>query len=285
LYEVGAITQHAIISGEATAIEQPRARGNVRLTTKLRAGRSVLHSLYQAGSSKCLFPRGSRSDLDAVILNTAGGVTGGDEFFFAAHAGRDTCLSITTQACERAYKAQPDQIGQVQNTLRVSGNARINWVPQETILFNHSALNRRLSVEMDPGASLLMVEPVVFGRAAMGESLTQASFNDRIEIRRQGTPLYVDATQLHGDVAGHLAPPFLAGGAGAMASLAFVDDSAEAHLPHLRDLLPDTAGASLMGVDTLVLRLLAEDSFSLRRSLLPVLRLLNNGHVPRCWMI
>lgn len=253
--------------------------------TKLMQGRSVVDKLYQAGSAKCLFPRSSGTALDAVLLNTAGGVTGGDRLAVSLHATAGSCLSVTTQACERAYKAQPGEVGQVRNTLHVGAGARVNWLPQETILFDGSALDRRLSVALEPEASLLLVEPLVFGRAAMGEVLNRAFLTDRIDIRRRGTPIYIDSIRLQGNVAAHLARRFIADGAGAMAALIYVTADAEAQLPSLRRLLPETAGASLIGDDVLVARFLARDSFALRRGLLPVLQLLNNDEIPRCWMI
>lgn len=277
-----AINQHTII---AKAAQQPRARGTASLSVRNRAGKNVIGDLYQSGSSKCLFPRSAHPAMDAVILNTAGGVTGGDKFAFTGHAAPGSALTLTTQACERVYKAQPSQVGEIDNALKIDSKARINWLPQETILFDHAALERRLTVELARDASFLMLEALVFGRAAMGEVLSHASLRDRIEITRDGVPLFMDATHLQGNVSAHLAKPNTANGAGAMATLIFVHASAEAELPKLRALLPETAGASLLAPDTLILRLLASDSFLLRQSLLPIMLLLNNGHVPRCWMI
>ncbi|AAV94994.1 urease accessory protein UreD [Ruegeria pomeroyi] len=257
----------------------------MELTTKLVGTCSALDRLYQSGSAKCLFPRNSRAGLEAVLLNTAGGVTGGDRLSFSAQVRAGTRLSVTTQACERAYRAQPGETGQVRNHLSVATGARMNWLPQETILYDGSSLDRRLSVEIEPGASLLMVEPLVFGRIEMGESLNDARFCDRIEITRRGRPIFLDATRLQGGIAAHLAKPFIANGAGAMALLVYLAENAEAVLPRLRQMLPECAGASLIGEDLLVMRVLAADSFLLRQSLLPALRLLNNNEIPRCWTI
>jgi urease accessory protein len=279
------ITQHAGITIAPVVAVQPRAIGNVVLSTKLRADRTVLDKLRQSGSSKCLFPRSASNRFEAVLLNTAGGVTGGDRFSVSIEAGEGTTLTTSTQAFERAYKAQPDQVGRINNSVRIGSNARLNWLPQETILFNGSSVERRLMIDMAQDASLLMVEPMVFGRAAMGETLTSASFKDRIEIRRDGLPIYLDAMTLTGDVHAHLANPVVANGACAMASVVYVGGDAEAHLAPLRAILPETAGASLILEDVLVLRLLAEDSFALRQTLIPVLHRLNGGDLPRCWMI
>lgn len=282
--EVAPITQHADISRSAS-IGPPRAVGKLRLRTKRAGAVTTLDRLHQSGSFKCLFPRPTSLGFEAVLLNTAGGVTGGDQFSLSVHAAKGTTMTLTTQTCERAYKAQPDQTGKLRNHLNVGPGARINWLPQETILFNGSALDRRLNVDLAADASLLMVEPLIFGRPAMGEVLRNLRIRDRIEIRREGRPLFMDAMTLTGDVQAHLADPFVAGGAGAMALVVMVAANAESHLPTLRAALPDTGGASLIGKDVLVMRVLAEDGFALRTILLPILKCLNQGDFPRCWMI
>ena len=182
----------------------------------------------------------------AVLVNTAGGVTGGDDFRMSATAGPGTKLTLTTQAAERAYRARAGETGRIDNRLTLADGARLHWLPQDTILFEGSALRRRMRVDMAPSARLLLVEPVIFGRMAMDEALRDASFHDRIEIRRDGDPVYLDAMRLGGDVQAHLSRPFVAGGARAMASLVLAAPDAEAMLPRVRQMLPDTAGASLL---------------------------------------
>ncbi|UWQ93934.1 urease accessory protein UreD (plasmid) [Rhodobacteraceae bacterium M382] len=257
----------------------------MRVSTKRVGGRTVLDGLRQSGSFKCLFPKARGGTMDAVLLNTAGGITGGDQFSFSGHVAANTALTLTTQACERAYRAQPNQTGQIRNRIRVEPGARLNWLPQETILFNGSALDRRLNINLALDASLLMVEPMVFGRPAMGETLTDIRFRDRIEIRREGAPLFLDSVVLSGDLHAHLSKPFIANGAGATALTVLVAEDAERHLGPLREVLPETGGVSMIQSDVLVLRLLAVDDFTLRQTLLPVLQRLNGSDLPRCWMI
>ncbi|SLN74309.1 Urease accessory protein UreD [Roseovarius gaetbuli] len=240
--------------------------------------------LRQSGAMKSLFPRPNSSALQAVLINTAGGVTGGDDFSLTARAGEKTSLSLTTQAAERAYRAQPGQTARIRNRLFVGRDARLDWVPQETILYDGSALNRSLCVEMEEQARLLLVEPLIFGRSAMGEVLGNALFKDRIEVRRQGAPLFLDAMTLRGDIAAHMALPHIAAGAGAMALLVYVAPDAMAQLDPVRDMLPETAGASLIRADLLTLRILACDGYALRQSLVPILRYLTNQTLPRSWM-
>lgn len=245
----------------------------------------MLDKFRQSGSFKCLFPKTTMSDLDAVLLNTAGGVTGGDSFRFSGKAAEGTALTLTTQACERAYKAQPDECGQITNHLTVEAGARLNWLPQETILFNGSALERRLRIDMAPDAEVLMVEPLVFGRAAMGEMLTDIRLRDQIEIRSEGSLVFLDTIRFSGNWHSHLFKPHIANGAGAMTLIVFVSKAAEARLDSIRKMLPDTAGATMIRKDLLVARVLADNSFALRRTLMPVLRRLNKDTLPRCWML
>jgi len=174
---------------------QPRAIGVGRVTTKLRDGRTVLDLLHQQGSLRVLFPRTHGTALDAVMLNTGGGITGGDRFQMNASAGAGCHLVLTTQAAERAYRAQPGEIGRVETELHVGAGARLDWLPQETLLFEGSALSRQLRIELAPDARLLMVEPVIFGRAEMGEVLHDLLFRDRVDIVRDGKPKFADRTR------------------------------------------------------------------------------------------
>ncbi|MEZ5716161.1 MAG: urease accessory protein UreD [Paracoccaceae bacterium] len=272
-------------TGPTAAPRQPRAKGAVRLSVKPRDGKSVLDGLYQSGSFKALFPHGAETTAQAVLVNTAGGITGGDRFDIAARAETGTALSLTTQAAERAYCAQPGETGQLRTALSVAPGARIDWLPQETILYRGCALDRRLDVDLSGDARFLMAETLVFGRAAMGESLTRGLLRDRVDIRRDGLPLYLDAVTLEGDIARHLARPGIAGGAGALTTLVYVAPDAEAHLAPLRALLPDSAGASLLAPDVLVMRGLATDSHALRQYLIPALTRLSGRALPRPWML
>jgi len=278
------ITRPAPISLPTNTGAQPRAVGSVMMSTKTAAGRSALEDLRQSGAMKALFPRPDTAALQAIVINTAGGVTGGDNFTLTARAGENSHLSLTTQAAERAYQAQPEQIASVSNRLFASRGARIDWLPQETILYESCAMRRQMSVELDEGASLLLVEPLVFGRAAMGEVLRHGSFSDRIDIRRKGQPLYLDAMTLQGDIAGHLASSGVAAGAGALATVVYVAADAERHLAPVRASLPEMAGVSLIQSDLLVARILAPDSFALRQSLIPIPKHLTNDALPRSWI-
>lgn len=263
---------------------QPRARGLLRLSSKRRGALSVIDALYQSGATKALFPQG-REHLEAVTLNTAGGITGGDVFRIEAEAGPGSRLTLTTQAAERAYRAQRGETGRVTSRLVVGAEARLDWLPQELILFDGASLDRRLDIDLAPTARLLMVEPMIFGRRAMGERLASVRFRDRVAIRRDGQPIYLDGMALDGNLEKALARTSVGGGASAAATLVYAAPDAPAHLPALRALLPKTGGASLLSDGVLSLRCLAADGFHLRRALLPILDRLTGHTLPTSWRL
>lgn len=248
-------------------------------------GKTRLGRLHHSGSSKLVLPRAQGAGAQAVAVNTAGGITGGDHFELELEVREGAHLSVTTQAAERAYQAQPGEIGTLRTIASVGAGARLDWLPQELILFDRCALSRKLEIDLAKDASLLMVEPMVFGRGAMGETLKSVTFQDRICIRRDGALVYLDAMALHGDAAAHLARPAIAGGAGAMASVVFAGPDAGDALAGVRALLPRTAGATVLDAGLLVVRLLAADGFELRRSLIPILEHLAHSAVPKSWRL
>lgn len=265
---------------------QPRAIGSARVSVYGdAAGTTRLRDLRQSGSLKLVFPETYRKDVEVILANTAGGITGGDCFDLEIELQDAATLSLTTQAAERAYRAQTGEVGRVTTRLTVRDGGCLQWLPQELILYDRCALRRHLEISLGAQARLLMVESVVFGRAAMPETLNDVLFQDRIKIKQDGRPLYVDGMDLRGNATAHLARQAIAGGAGAMASVVMVAPEVETKLPVLRALLPTTAGASLLGEGVLVLRLLANDSFELRHTLLPVLEHLTNNTLPASWRL
>ncbi len=261
----------------------PRAEGRLTVSSKARDGENALDTLRTSGCLKTLFPL-SRGPLEIIAINTSGGLTSGDQIGIEARAGAASHMSLTTQAAERAYRAA-DGPATVTARLTVEDGATLFWLPQELILFDGAALHRRLEIALAPTSRLLMVEPIVFGRAAMGETVDQLAFRDRIRITRRDQPLYADGIDLIGDARAHLAHPATARRAGAIASLIYVAPDAEAHLQAAREMLPPTGGATLLQPDMLALRLAAPDSFQLRRHLLPILDRLSRNTLPKSWRL
>ncbi|WP_348644669.1 urease accessory protein UreD [Yoonia sp. F2084L] len=254
------------------------------LSAKRRGTISVIDELHQSGCMRVLFPHGLGA-LDAVLINTSGGVTGGDNIAVSGAVGVGSTLRLTTQASERAYRAQPHETARITTTLSVADGASLQWLPQEIILFEGCRLDRQLDLALAPGAKALLVEPVVFGRAAMGEVLTDIMLRDRIAITQDGQPIYLDRVVIDGDAVARLAGPATAGGMGAMASFVYAAPDADARIARVRALLPQTGGASLLADDLLVGRVVAADGYLLRRSLIPIIELLSGATVPKTWRL
>ena len=260
-----------------------RSRGCGRIAVAADAGATRLARLYQDGCGKIRLPRDARAEgLEAVLINTAGGVTGGDRLAWAAEAGPGARLTLTTQACEKVYRAR-DGAAEVRTTLTLDEGARLDWLPQETILFDGGALSRTLEADLAADARLLAVEAVVLGRTAMAETVGAGSLRDRWRIRREGRLLFADDLRLEGPVADLAARAAVLGGARAFASLLLVDDHAARLLEPLRAALGPLGGASAFD-GRLFARVAAADGFALRRVLMPALTLLRGGApLPRVW--
>lgn len=268
----------------ATPVLPPRARGQAEVSVADYGGTTRIAGLRQQGSMKLLFPR-SYDRVTAVALNTSGGVTGGDNFDLSATAQVGTQLTVTTQAAERAYAAMAGEIGQIRNRLRVENGAQLHWVPQETILFDNAAIDRRLTAEIEGDGELLIVEPLIFGRVAMGETVKTLNFRDRIDITRDGQLIYADRARIDDAALTRAAGLSTLSGQLAAVNVVFAAPRAESLLPTVRDLLPSTGGASLIRDDLLVARILAPLGYDLRSALVPILETITGTALPRPWMI
>ena len=246
-----------------------------------------LARLYHAGAARALFPRPLRPGRpEAVLLNTAGGLTGGDRMAIDVTWGAQSAAAVTTQAAEKIYRAG-DGDARIDTRLTVGDGARADWLPQETILFDNARLSRTTTIDAAPGARVLAAEALVLGRAAMGETITATAVSDRWRVSRGGRLVFADALRLDRDLARALAGGACLAGHRALATVLYLAPDAEARLDGARDALgangeAGTAGASAWD-GLLVARLLAPDGLTLRRRLATLLAWLSDSPLPRIW--
>ena len=272
-------------AGEEGTTRPQRARGLGRLAAKASAGGTRLDVLFQEGCAKIRLPKTFDGTMEAVLINTAGGLTGGDHIGWRLAAGAGTRLTATTQACERVYKASAST-ATVEARIEVGAGARVDWLPQETILFDRASISRRLEVDLAEDATFLAVEAVLLGRKAMGERMEAGLFRDRWRIRRGGRLIHAEEACLAGDVAALADERAVLTGARAFATMLFCGRDAEAHLEPLRRLLHGVEGGASHWQDKLVVRLATEDGFALRKKLIPLISHLRNGAgVPKVWTL
>ncbi|AYG60132.1 urease accessory protein UreD [Rhizobium jaguaris] len=267
----------------AASTRPQRARGRGHLAAKALDGRTRLAELFQEGAAKIRLPDTFDSSMEAVIINTAGGLTGGDRMDWSIVAAPGTRIDVTTQACEKIYKASAGT-AEVVTSIRVGAGARVDWLPQETILFDRASLSRRLDVDLDETAEFLAVEAILLGRKAMGEAMAQGLFRDRWRIRRAGRLIHAEELLLDGDVAALTAEHAVLSGQVAFATLFYAGPLAETYLAKVRPLVDGHMGGVSQWRDKLVARLAAPDGFALRKILIPVISALRNGTpVPKVW--
>lgn len=260
-----------------------RARGELLLDVKCRDGVTTLADLRQDGCMKARFPR-PVDWMEAVTLNSSGGIAGGDQVRSSIRVGHGAQLTIAAQAAERFYRALPDDApSHIRTTLRIEAGACAEWLPQDSILFDCCAIDRVLDVDIATGGWFLGLETLVFGRAAMGETIATARIADTIRIRHGGRLVLHDAIRMNGDIAPALARTAIASGAAALATIVLVGAETPP-LDTLRDALaPHDAGVSVWE-GMLIARIVARDSATLRGAIVPALHILRAGRaLPRVW--
>ena len=264
-----------------------RAVGELRVAVKRFGTETVLDELRQVGCLKARFPRRIVSGwMDVVMLNTGGGVAGGDRLDLAFDVGSGGQVTIAAQAAERFYRALvADAPSRVRTKLAVGDGAALEWLPQETILFDRSAVDRRLEVELAPDARFLGVETLVFGRTAMGERVREGWLRDLIRVRRGGELLLHDAIRIDGAVEETLRRAAAGAGAAVVATLVYVAPDVATRLESVRAALGSAqAGASVWN-GMLVARILGSSSASVRSTVVAVLNVLREDRpLPRVWL-
>jgi urease accessory protein len=255
-----------------------RAVGHIALSVKHSPGGSRREHVHEDGALRVRFPNSSHAGtLDAVIVNTAGGMTGGDNFAIDISVGAGAHLTATTAAAEKIYRSlgPPAEIGV---KLDVGSGAALAWLPQETILFE-------IDVDLARDARLILAEAIVFGRSAMGESVVHGHFFDRWRVRVGGALAFAESLRLDGAIAEKLARRAIARGGVAVASvLKFPGD--ENGVAAVRAMASSFAGE--VGVSAwngiVLARLVAPDGAALRRDLIGVLTALSDLPPPRLWL-
>ena len=251
-----------------------RSRGEVLL----RYGRTGVRDLRESGSSKLRLPRGSD---EAILINTSGGLAGGDRIDVALAVESGARLAVTSQAAERIYRSL-GPAAQIECRFDVAENATLHWLPQETIQFEGSKISRHIEAQVAPGAELLLVESFILGRSAMGEEIAHTEISDSWDIHCGGKLVHAERFRL-----GPVLPRGNAGlaKARAFATLLLISPDAEKRAAALAPLLAEMGAVSCWN-GKLLARLTAEDGMKLRKALVLALAAATGGKgLPRVWSL
>ncbi len=261
-----------------------RASGRGECFVKARGKLTVVERLWQQGCAKLRLPKSADGDFEVIMINSSGGLTGGDRLDWAFKAEAGCAMTVTTQACEKVY-ASLGGPADVSTVMSIAAGAHVNWLPQETILYDQAQLSRSLTVDLEAGATALIVEPVLLGRLAMDETLVSGLFRDSWTIRRDGKTIHAEAFRLGPDIDEQKKQAAVLKGANAFATLLLLDPDCEHLLEPARAIIGDKGGASFWN-GKLLARLIDEDGYALRHRLVPLISLLNKqASLPKCWSL
>jgi len=263
-----------------------RARGFARFGFVPGCDGPRLTDLRQQGCAKLMLPKVHGPVPEAVFLNTAGGLTGGDRLTLTGKIGDGCHVTATTQTAERGY-ASASGAASVYVDFAVGADARLDWLPQETILFDRAAIDRKTRIDLGPGAEVLLAETICLGRHAMGETVHELALTDRREVTRGGSPVWLDPLRLN-SADGEFSSVARLGSNRVISTIALVAQGAEDGVEPLLARLeahPDLMTAVSGWDGRLVARLASRDLFPLKRALVAALTHLRGVPMPRVWQV
>ena len=253
-------------------------------TFAARAGRTAIDRLREGGALRLRQSRAAACE--ALIVNTGGGIVGGDQLTLDITLAAGATVTMTSVAAEKIYRSA-GPAASIETRLTLGRGARLDWLPQETILFDGARLARRFTVEMAADATLLAAETMVFGRLASDETSIDGALRDGWRVRRGGALIFADETRLDGAIGATLDRPALGGGARAAALVLLVAPQAESLVEAARaaiePLRPTVEGGASARDRLLAVRLLSRDPERLRAAVVAVLGPLRAMPLPRAW--
>lgn len=274
----------SVAASPSDAMQLPgyvRADARIRARFAAQGGATGVAELYETGGYRLRFPRGPRCE--AVIVNTGGGVAGGDRVAMSFAADPGANVTCTTTAAEKIYRSD-GAAARIDVELGLAAGASFAWLPQETILFDAAALRRRLDVSLAADSRLTLLECVTFGRGAMGETCARGAFHDSWRVRRGGRLVFAEEMRFDGAIDSLLDRIAIGAGARAAATLLHVAPDASERLDALRAApeAPGCEAAASAWDGLLVARFVSPLPQALRRAVMAAAKTLD-APVPRLW--
>jgi urease accessory protein len=282
---------HAPVTWRPSDYDLQRADGSSRIVLSGSENGTRIKELFQRSPLRIMFPRTVAGTVEeAVLVNTAGGIAGGDRLECGVTALANASIAVTSQAAEKVYRAL-DAPARIATRLKVCEAAKVAWLPQETILFNWGRLSRTMEIELSDGAELLALEWLVLGRTAHGEEITGGHIADSWRVKRDGRLIWADSFRATDETFPHLHKKALLSDCKAFGTLVYFGSHLDARLEFLRDIAPSRGCyCSMTSVSGLIIaRFAARTSFELRLTLRGFLQQFSaefGGHpfgVPKMW--
>jgi urease accessory protein len=278
-------------AGRPSDRDLQRADGCGRIVLRASEDGTRIEDVFERSPIRIMFPRtGSRAVEEAVIINTGGGVAGGDRLECSVAALPDASIAVTTQAAEKVYRALYEP-ARVATRLKALRSAKLAWLPQETIVFNWARLHRTTEIELFSGAELLALEWLVLGRAAHGEVVDGGSITDSWRVKKDGRLIWADSFRITDEIFPQVTRKALLANCKAVATLIYFGPYLEKRLDCLREIIPSlgcNCAATLVS-GLIVVRFATKESFDLKLALRSFLQQfgpeLGSGpfQVPKMW--
>jgi len=180
----------------------PRAewRAELGLEFVARAGGTVLSKRVHRGPlqvQRPFFPEGPEV-CHVYLLHPPGGLVAGDVLHVEIATGDGAHALVTTPAATKVYRSGDGQVARQEQRLRVAAGSSLEWLPQETILFESGRAELSTVVEIAGDGCFFGWEIVSLGRPAFGEPLARGTCRQRFELSRDGRPLVIERLLLVG---------------------------------------------------------------------------------------
>ena len=277
--------------GGASDKELQRAEGAGRIVLSGSENGTRIIDIFQRAPIRIMFPRVNGGAVEeAVLINTAGGIAGGDRLQCVVTALPNASIAVTSQAAEKVYRALTEP-ARIATRLKACEAAKLAWLPQETIVFDRGRLDRETEIDLSSGAELLALEWLVLGRAAHGEEMIGGYITDTWRVRKDDRLIWADSFHVADETFPHLHRKALLSNCRAVATLIYYGPRFDARQELVRDIAPSLdchcAATSVGGL--VVVRVAAEESSDLRRALRSLLQQfggeLGTGpfRVPKMW--
>jgi urease accessory protein len=269
-----------------------RADGFCRIVLSGSEKGTRIVDVFQKSPTRVLFPRTAGAAVEeAVLINTAGGIAGGDRLEFSVTALDNASIAVTSQAAEKIYRAL-DEPARIKTTLKASNAAKLAWLPQETIVFNQARFIRETEIDLSASAEILALEWLVLGRAAHGETMRGGQITDGWRVKKDGRLVWADSFRVTDDIFPHLFRKALLSDFSVVATLLYFGPDLEERLQLVREVIQSLecqCAATLVG-GLIVTRFVARASCNLKVALRDFLqqfsRELGPGpfRVPKMWL-
>ena len=231
-------------------------------------GATRLKELYQSDPLRIFFPNTPDQDiLQAALVNVSGGLVGGDKISADIQLGKNTKAVIAAQSAEKVYRSSGEDT-RMEIKIKVGPGSWLEFLPQETILFQGSRLRRQIDISIEGDGSLVAGEILIFGRRGYGEYFESGLIHESWEIERDGRLLWADTLHMEKNIASTINHPACFDGAVAMATVIYAGPNAKDNLLVIQNLLIATDSDVLSSVTcingVMIIRWLGSNALDVR---------------------